>query len=377
MKKKLAGILAALMVFSMGMTVFASPSPTKDADLKNDAERLKHDVIAENSSVTLSSEAVNTDDLESVYDAVEEKAGVQCTVLAAVELSSTEALPSGGVRITFTVPGITSGTSNVRIYHKTSSGWEVKTPSVGNGYVTATFDSLSPFFVVQYNSTPSQDDGSVDSTQSEGDGSSDSSAVVYNYNTTNYYTNSNNTNSNNTSTTTNNTNSNNPTTTNNTNSNNGTSTTTYNTNSNNSTVTNTSNSASASGTDKATASSSSTASKNSSSATSGSSKKSSTTSSSSKKSTTSSSSKKKTSTTSSSSKKSTSSANSTNDNSSKNNQTVTVNVNGGGSGSSSAKGGTSTSTTSPKTGASLPALPMIAIFAVMGIAVCGKKARSL
>jgi hypothetical protein len=37
----------------------------------------------------------------------------------------------------------------------------------------------------------------------------------------------------------------------------------------------------------------------------------------------------------------------------------------------------STSTTSPKTGSSMPALPMIAIFAVMGIAFCGKKARSL
>jgi hypothetical protein len=37
----------------------------------------------------------------------------------------------------------------------------------------------------------------------------------------------------------------------------------------------------------------------------------------------------------------------------------------------------STSTTSPKTGSSMPALPMIAVFAVMGIAFCGKKARSL
>jgi hypothetical protein len=368
MKKKLAGILAALMVFSMGMTVFASPSPTKDADMEKEAEKLVTTVQSGSDAVALTAEAVQKDDLTSVYDIVAGKIGSSTgfNVLAAVELKSTSKLPDGGLSITFDVSGVTSGEANIRIYHKKGTDWEVKTPFVGNGYVTATFDSLSPFFVVRYDSTPSVSDESEDS-----------SAFVYNYNTTNYYTNSNNTNSNNTSTTTNNTNSNNPTTTNNTNSNNGTSTTTYNTNSNNSTVTNTSNSASASGTDKATASSSSTASKNSSSATSGSSKKSSTTSSSSKKSTTSSSSKKKTSTTSSSSKKSTSSANSTNDNSSKNNQTVTVNVNGGGSGSSSAKGGTSTSTTSPKTGASLPALPMIAIFAVMGIAVCGKKARSL
>jgi hypothetical protein len=323
MKKKLAGILAALMVLSMGMTVFAAPSPNKASDMAKAAADLVTTVESGSDAVALTAGTVNTDDLTSVYDVVAEKIGSSTgfNVLAAVELSSVNTLPDGGLQITFDVTGVTSGEANIRIYHKKGTDWEVKTPFVGNGYVTATFDSLSPFFVVRYDSTPSVSDGSVDS-----------SAVVNNYYNT--YT-TNNTNSNNI---TSNTNSNNPTTTNNSNSNNP-ATTNYtnsnNTNSNNTTTTN-----------NAASSSSST------------------------KKSTSSSKKSSTSTTDKVSAKSAGDGNS-----GTNNQTVTVNVNG--NGSSSGKAGVSTSTTSPKTGSSMPALPMIAVFAVMGIAFCGKKARSL
>jgi hypothetical protein len=323
MKKKLAGILAALMVLSMGMTVFAAPSPNKASDMEKAAADLVTTVESGSDAVALTAGTVNTDDLTSVYDIVAGKIGSSTgfNVLAAVELSSVNTLPDGGLQITFDVTGVTSGEANIRIYHKKGTDWEVKTPFVGNGYVTATFDSLSPFFVVRYDSTPSVSDGSVDS-----------SAVVNNYYNT--YT-TNNTNSNNI---TSNTNSNNPTTTNNSNSNNP-ATTNYtnsnNTNSNNTTTTN-----------NAASSSSST------------------------KKSTSSSKKSSTSTTDKVSAKSAGDGNS-----GTNNQTVTVNVNG--NGSSSGKAGVSTSTTSPKTGSSMPALPMIAVFAVMGIAFCGKKARSL
>lgn len=323
MKKKIAGILAALMVLSLGTTVFAAPSPNKASDMAKAAADLVTTVESGSDAVALTAGTVNTDDLTSVYDVVAEKIGSSTgfNVLAAVELSSVNTLPDGGLQITFDVTGVTSGEANIRIYHKKGTDWEVKTPFVGNGYVTATFDSLSPFFVVRYDSTPSVSDGSVDS-----------SAVVNNYYNT--YT-TNNTNSNNI---TSNTNSNNPTTTNNSNSNNP-ATTNYtnsnNTNSNNTTTTN-----------NAASSSSST------------------------KKSTSSSKKSSTSTTDKVSAKSAGDGNS-----GTNNQTVTVNVNG--DGSSSGKAGVSTSTTSPKTGSSMPALPMIAVFAVMGIAFCGKKARSL
>lgn len=53
-----------------------------------------------------------------------------------------------------------------------------------------------------------------------------------------------------------------------------------------------------------------------------------------------------------------------------NSQSVTINQTvSGGKGASSA--------TSPKTGSALPVLPVIAVFAFMGVAVCGKKLRSL
>ncbi len=332
MKKKLAGILAVLMVLTMGTTVFAAPSSDKDSDLKKEAESLVTTVESGSDSVALTSKTVGSSDLTDAYDYVAEKVGKDTgfTMLAAVELSSATELPSGGIQITFNVAGLKQGTSNVRIYHKTASGWEIKTPFVGNGYVTAKFDSLSPFFVVKYDSTPSNSDGSVDS-----------STVVNNYYTTN--TTYNNTNSNNASTS-NNTNSNNASTSNMTNSNNTSSSTT-----NNNAATTKKNTTSKSNTTKKTSTKTSTTKKDTS-----------------KKDTT----KKDTTKTSVSKDESVKV-----DSSNKNTQTVTVNVNGSGSGS--AKVGASTSTTSPKTGASVPVLPIIAVFSVMGIAVCGKKARNL
>lgn len=325
MKKKLAGILAVLMVLSMGTTVFAEPSSNKDSDLKKEAEQLVTTVESGSDSVVITTNVVATENLTAAYEYVAEKIGGDTgfTMLAAVELSTATALPSGGVQITFNVSGLASGTKNVRIYHKIASGWEIKTPYVGNGYVTATFDSLSPFFVVKYDSTPSKDDGSIDS-----------SSIVNNYyNTTNNtynYTNSNNTNTN----SNNSTGSHNTTTTNNT-------------------------AASKDSSDKKTTTS----------------KKDTTKKTDTKKDTTKKDTTKKTATKKDTSKDSSAKEDNSIDNSNKNTQTVTVNVNG--SGSNSAKAGASTSTTSPKTGSSVPALPIIAVFALMGIAVCGKKARNL
>lgn len=345
MKKKLAGLLAVLMVLTMGTPVFAAPSADKDSDLQKEAEALVTTVESGSDSVAITTKAVATTDLTAAYDYVAGKVGKDTgfSVLAAVELSSAAALPSGGIQVTFHVSGLSQGTSNVRIYHKTASGWEIKTPFVGNGYVIASFDSLSPFFVVKYDSTPSSNDGSVDS-----------STVINNYYTTNNTYNNTTSDSHATSNTYNNTNSNNATTSNSTNSNNPS--TSNLTNSNNSTSSTTNNNAAT--TKKNTTS-----------------KSASTKKSDSKKTTKKNTSKKDTSKKDTSKKSVTTTQSAKVDNSNKNTQTVTVNVDGSGSGS--AKAGASTSTTSPKTGSSVPVLPIIAVFAVMGIAVCGKKARNL
>lgn len=357
MKKKLAGILAVLMVLTMGTTVFAAPSSDKDSDLKKEAESLVTTVESGSDSVALTSKTVESSDLTDAYDYVAEKVGKDTgfTMLAAVELSSATELPSGGIQITFNVAGLKQGTSNVRIYHKTASGWEIKTPFVGNGYVIAKFDSLSPFFVVKYDSTPSNSDGSVDS-----------STVVNNYYTTNNTYNNTTSDSHDTSNTYNNTNSNNASTSNSTNSNNAS--TSNNTNSNNASTSNMTNS---NNTSSSTTNNNAATTKKNTTSKSNTIKKTSTKTSTTKKNTSKKDTTKKDTTKTSVSKDESVKVDSSN----KNTQTVTVNVNGSGSGS--AKAGASTSTTSPKTGASVPVLPVIAAFSVMGIAVCGKKARNL
>lgn len=368
MKKKLAGILAVLMILTMGTTVFAAPSSDKDSDLKKEAESLVTTVESGSDSVALTTKTVESADLTNAYDYVAEKIGKDTgfTMLAAVELSSAATLPSGGIQITFQVAGLAQGTSNVRIYHKTASGWEVKTPFVGNGYVSARFDSLSPFFVVKYDSTPSDSDGSVDE-----------STLINNYYTTNNTYNNTSSDSHDTSNTYNNTNSNNSSASTSTNSNNATTSTS--TNSNNATTSNSTNSNNASTSNMTNSNNTSSNTTNNNAATTKkntTSKSDTTKKTNTKKSTTKKSTSKNTAAKKSTTKTSISKDESVKvDSSNKNTQTVTVNVNGSGSGS--AKAGASTSKTSPKTGASVPVLPVIAVFSVMGIAVCGKKARSL
>ena len=353
MKKKLAGILAVLMVLSMGTTVFAAGSSDKDTDMEKEVAALQTTVESGNNSVQLTSTAVTPDELTSAYDKVNEvvESSTGFQVLAAVQISTVSALPQGGVSVKINVPGIQAGTKNVRVYHKKPDGsWEIKTPYVGNGYVTAPFDSFSPFFVVKYDSAPSTSDGSVDA-----------STVVNNYYNTTNNTNTTNTTDNSTTTNNNTNTSNNSSSTSNTNS-------TFNTTNSNNNATNSYNAS----TNSNNASTSNTTTNNGPTV-----KKESTTST--KKETTAKKSTVKKTAKKTNTKKPSTSGDKNSSEVSNNTQTVTVNVNSGGSnsGSSSLKAGATTSTTSPKTGASMPVLPIIAGFALMGIAVCGKKARNL
>jgi hypothetical protein len=401
MKKKMAGVLAILMVLCMGTTVYAADSPngkTTYEQLAQDKKTAVSSVASDVSSVTVSSEAVSAENLEEAYTQADKAVNGAYTydVLGAVELTTSDDI-SGGVTITFQIAGVKAG-DNIVVFHKTKAGtWERIAPIVGDGYVTATFSSLSPVAIVSYPAgvtvrKDSVTSGSGDTVSS--DGSDDNSittntsyvnnGTIYNGDV-NYYSV---TNSNNTTSSTETTNSNNTTSsTGSTNSNN---TTSSNTTSNN---TSGSYNNSYSGTyadltpangtvnknvaekkdTPSTSSTSSAATKNTSGTTKKSSdtaKKSTTTKSDSKKQEASTSTTNTADTTNTSSNKNTSSA-------SNNTQTVTVNVTGGSASESSAKAGASTSQTSPKTGQSVPALPAIAGFALMGLAVCGKKARSL
>ena len=263
MKKKLAGMLAALMVLTMGTTVFAATSPT--AEDISQAESAATSVTTD-SGVTLSKSQITV----TVYKEATEKAEAitaDAEVLAAFELTA-PADATFPMAVTISVSGIKKG-DTVKVLHKCSQhGWETLTPSkTSNGSVTVNVHSLSPIAVVR-TATEAQNNsgGSTEETQT----------VINNY--YNYYTNP---------------------------------------------SVKTGNTTASSG--NATAST----------------------------------------------------GNATNSGitqSNNNNQVVNVYTTAP---TAAATSGTSTSKTSPKTGTTVPVLSLIAIFAVTGIAVCTKKARSL
>lgn len=152
MKKKIAGLLAAMMVLTMGATtVFASQSPTSQETEEQKAQQLRDSV----SNVDTSQEGV-TVEVGKVDSNEVANANTQATsysedaeVLGMVELKSDKDF-SKGVTLTFYVAGVKKG-DNIRILHKLSNGtWEVIVPYVGDGFVRATFYSLSPIAIVKY-----------------------------------------------------------------------------------------------------------------------------------------------------------------------------------------------------------------------------------
>lgn len=151
MKKKFAGILVALMVLAMGTTVFGATSPDASDVLQQKAQQLRDsvsDVQCQDAELTIStvSETALT---EANTKATEKYSDAQ--VLAMVEVTPKAGTDvSKGVTVTFYVSGIAKG-DNVRLLHQLSDGnWEVISPVVGNGYVTATFYSFSPVAIVKY-----------------------------------------------------------------------------------------------------------------------------------------------------------------------------------------------------------------------------------
>lgn len=156
MKKKFAGLLAAMMVLMMGTTVFASQSPTSEATAEQKAQQLRDSVSTVETGDAGVGVQVGKVDANVVADANEKATSYSgdAEVLGMVELSTDKDI-SKGVTLTIYVAGVKSG-DNVRILHKLANGtWEVIVPYVGNGFVRATFYSLSPIAIVKYPSTAS------------------------------------------------------------------------------------------------------------------------------------------------------------------------------------------------------------------------------
>ncbi len=160
MKKKLAGLLTALMVLTMGTTAFAAKSPssetTKPTETKPTVQQqqLLDTNTAVAKDVTSPTAGIDVAVPEGVYGAqviaaaksVATKVDANAEVLTVVDV--TGAVPADGL-VTFNVPGVQAG-DNIAILHFNGKQWElIPVESVGNGTITGKFTSFSPVAFVK------------------------------------------------------------------------------------------------------------------------------------------------------------------------------------------------------------------------------------
>ena len=159
MKKRFAGVLAALLVLVMGTTTaFAASSPTAEEALKKNAEELAKKVSgatatsSTGTAITLTRKTAATSDVTDANSVANTK-GTNPQMLAVVEIETNadKTTVSKGITVTIQVADVKAG-DNVYVLHKLSDGtWETLKPSaVGAGYVKVTMYSLSPVAVVRY-----------------------------------------------------------------------------------------------------------------------------------------------------------------------------------------------------------------------------------
>lgn len=321
MKKKLAAILAGLLVLTMGTTVFAQTDGSASVDSKaQEAEKYKQNISSiEISSGTVSVKAADPKVMDEAK-AEAAKAGAVDNVLAMADVHPSVEDASSGLTVKFYISGVSKGDNVYALHQKADGTWEVCNTVVGNGYVKVTLYSFSTIAIVKYDDgavvTPTQQINSKDDTD-DGNTTNNTTNTTTN-NTTNTTTgDTTNTTTNTTTGDTGNTNSTTTNTTGDTN-NNGGSTSTTNNNPVDNSVGNTTNSTTYNTTNNTT-------------------------------------------------------------NNTIGNAAVSDN-NGaaaGGAAVTRTSAGSSGVATSPKTGSGIPAIPVIALLALMSIAVCTKKAHSL
>ena len=163
MKKRLAGVLAALMVLVMGTTtVFAAGSPSADDAVVDALNKGVTSVTQKNGSST---QIISTGKVAKAdYQAADQnKQNTYDSIVAMTDIVGIS-VPSGqSATVTISVSGIRQG-DKVYVLHKYKVGgtymWERLTPdAVGNGYVTVTMKSFSPVFVVKVGEAPSNGNG--------------------------------------------------------------------------------------------------------------------------------------------------------------------------------------------------------------------------
>jgi hypothetical protein len=157
MKKFFAGMITMmLLVAMMGTTVFASDSPTSEAALKKQAEELSEKLQTVSASmggtkVEITMSEIEPETVVKGEAALKERNYSSNDVLAMADLKvEGEIDTSKGVTVNLAVEGVLEG-DNIHVLHQTGSGsWEeLSVSSVGTGSVTVTMTSFSPIMVVR------------------------------------------------------------------------------------------------------------------------------------------------------------------------------------------------------------------------------------
>lgn len=150
MKRKLAGLLTALMVLAMGTTAFAagSPSSGSNSGTTSTPPSASQDTAignATNTKVTQVSAAV-----AAAAENVAKQVSPNAQVTAVVDVTYDGVIPAGGVQISFSLPDVQAGDNYVLLHQLADGRWEKINPdSIENGVIKATFTSLSPVAFVK------------------------------------------------------------------------------------------------------------------------------------------------------------------------------------------------------------------------------------
>ena len=160
MKKMLMGVLAMLLVLTMGTTVFAAPSPLPDTGLDRKAQEWNNKVEhvaatgANNQIYNVTKKRVDASKVNSVNEVIKTVSS-QAEVIGMSDLSVDKGVDtSKGIKVTLSIDpkSIINGYS-VYVVHQYGEGkWETVKPSsvTRDGKVTVTLYSLSPVAIVQY-----------------------------------------------------------------------------------------------------------------------------------------------------------------------------------------------------------------------------------
>lgn len=150
MKRKLAGLLTALMVLAMGTTAFAAGSPNSGSNsgTTSTPPSASQDTVigdATNTKITQVSTAV-----AAAAENVAKQVSPNAEVVSVVDVTYDGVIPAGGVQISFSLAGVQAGDNYVLLHQLADGRWEKITPdSIENGMIKATFTSLSPVAFVK------------------------------------------------------------------------------------------------------------------------------------------------------------------------------------------------------------------------------------